>query len=130
MSLDVDLIEGDPVVVPCKHERCQDCYGTGTVTEGTSLVFESNITHNLNKMADAAGIYKHLWRPEEIGIEFARDLIVPLSDGLARLQTEASFFDQFDAPNGWGRRADLVRFVSEYLAACRKYPNARVRASR
>lgn len=31
-------------------------------------VFWANITHNLGRMADEAGIYKHLWRPEEIGM--------------------------------------------------------------
>ena len=30
--------------------------------------YSANITHNLGKMAEEAGIYKHLWRPEEIGI--------------------------------------------------------------
>ena len=33
------------------------------------LVFEANVTHNLNRMAEAAGFYKEVWRPEEIGIE-------------------------------------------------------------
>src|SRR6266496_3980933 len=41
-----------------------------------------NITHNLNTMADAAGIYKHLWRPEELGITKAGELIAPLAAGL------------------------------------------------
>jgi signal transduction histidine kinase len=34
-----------------------------------NVLFVSNITHNLNIMADKAGIYQHLWRPEEIGIK-------------------------------------------------------------
>lgn len=29
-----------------------------------TCIFSANITHNLNAMAEAAGIYKHLWRPE------------------------------------------------------------------
>ena len=29
-------------------------------------VFTANITHNLTKMADSVGVYKALWRPEEI----------------------------------------------------------------
>lgn len=48
-------------------------------------VFGSNITHNLGEMAEEAGIYKHLWRPEEIGITKADQLIAPLREGLARL---------------------------------------------
>lgn len=31
-------------------------------------VFSANITHNLGAMAEAAGIYRHLWRPEEVGV--------------------------------------------------------------
>lgn len=38
-------------------------------------VFSSNITHNLNAMAEAAGIYRQIWRPEEIGIKTAVELI-------------------------------------------------------
>ena len=34
----------------------------------TNEVYSANITHNLNTMADEAGIYKHLWRPDEIKI--------------------------------------------------------------
>ena len=45
-------------------------------------VFTSNITHNLGKMAEAAGIYKHLWCPEEIGITKAKQLIQPLKKDL------------------------------------------------
>lgn len=41
-----------------------------------TTIYEDSITHNLNKMADCAGIYQHLWRPEEIGISCkAQDLI-------------------------------------------------------
>jgi hypothetical protein len=38
-------------------------------------VYSDNITHNLGEMADAAGIYKALWRPEEIGITKAAELV-------------------------------------------------------
>lgn len=33
-------------------------------------VFNRGITHNLNKMAEAVGIYKHLWRPEEYCVKY------------------------------------------------------------
>ena len=56
--------------------------GKWTSTE----VYSANITHNLNKMADAAGIYKHLWQPTENGIIYAEQLIAPLTEGLANLR--------------------------------------------
>lgn len=31
-------------------------------------LFEWNITHNLGKMANEAGIYQHMWGPEELDI--------------------------------------------------------------
>ncbi len=41
----------------------------------SDVVFEYNITHNLGVMADAAGIYEALWRPEEIKAIVAKDNI-------------------------------------------------------
>lgn len=96
----------------------------------TRELFSRNITHNLGKMADAAGIYKHLWQPEEIGITQARQLIEPLTEGLSRLESNPETFKAHNPPNGWGDYNGLVRFVREYLAACREHPEAEVSASR
>ncbi len=49
-------------------------------------LFDMSITHNLGNMADSAGIYRHIWRPEEIGIDKASQLIVPLETGLLELK--------------------------------------------
>ena len=89
-------------------------------------VFSANITHNLNKMADAAGIYKHLWRPEEIGITKAGQLIEPLRRGLADLKARPEHYERFNPGNGWGSYAALVKFVEEYVAACEQHPDADV----
>lgn len=93
-------------------------------------IYDANITHNLNKMAEAAGIYKHLWRPEEIGITKAAQLIEPLTAGLADLKARPEFFATFDAENGWGKYPGLVRFVEAYLPACIADPDAGVEVSR
>lgn len=95
-----------------------------------TTVFEANITHALDAMAQAAGIYGCLWRPEEVGITKASQLIEPLTQGLARLRAEPAKFKAFDPPNGWGAYGNLVAFVREYLAACKDNPDADVRASR
>ena len=89
-------------------------------------VFSANITHNLNKMADEAGIYKHLWRPEEIGITKAGQLIEPLRRGLADLRAQPERYERFNPENGWGSYATLVRFVEAYVAACEQHPDADV----
>lgn len=93
-------------------------------------VYDANITHNLNKMAEAAGIYKHLWRPDEIGVTKACELIEPLTAGLADLKARPEHFEQFNAPNGWGMYKHFVPFVEKYLAACIENPDANVRVWR
>lgn len=93
-------------------------------------VYEANITHNLNTMAAAAGIYKHLWRPDELGITKARELIEPLRVGLALLQSDRERFEKFNASNGWGLYEHFVPWVRKYLAACEEYPDANVSVSR
>lgn len=93
-------------------------------------VYCANITHNLRAMAEAAGIYKELWRPEEIGIEKASQLIQPLSTGLEKLKENPKKIEEYNAKNGWGLYEHFVPFVEEYLNACIENPDAIVSASR
>ena len=98
--------------------------------EETDTLYSANITHNLGEMADKARLYMPLWRPEEIGLTKAKDLIKPLTEGLALLQSHPEHFKEFNPPNGWGTYEILVGFVESYLAACREYPEARVETDR
>lgn len=100
-----------------------------TQTQPTQ-VFEANITHNLGKMAENAGIYKYLWRPEEIGIKFAYQLIQPLEEGLALMKSDPERFKAFDADNGWGLYEHFVPWIEKYIDACNENPGATVDASR
>ena len=118
MSLDVTLFYRKPACAHCGRE------------EETTEAYSSNITHNLNKMAEAAGIYKHLWRPEELGITKAAELIEPLRAGLALLKSDPKRFKKFDAPNGWGLYVHFVPFVEDYLRACEENQDAEVDACR
>lgn len=76
-----------------------DVWLSKEVTE-TKEVFSANITHNLTAMAEAAGIYKHLWRPEELGIAKAAGLVEPLTAGLTRLLAEPDKFKALNPANG------------------------------
>jgi hypothetical protein len=125
MSLDVSL-NGKTYNVPC---TCREC-GHEHEREETENFFSANITHNLGGMAEAAGIYKHLWRPEEIGITKAEQLIEPLKDGIALMESDPERFKKFNAPNGWGMYEHFMPWLREYLAACKKYPNATIEVSR
>lgn len=93
-------------------------------------VYASNVTHNLGAMANEAGIYKHLWRPEELEITKAEQLIQPLTDGLALLRADPARFEKHNPPNGWGSYRTFVPFVEMYLEACKANPDAAIRISR
>ncbi len=94
------------------------------------IIYTANITHNLVPMANAAGVFLQLWRPETIGIKEARQLIWPLRDAIARLQTNPEHFWQFNPANGWGSYNVLVTFIRDYLQACEQFPDATVSVSR
>ena len=96
----------------------------------TNEVYSANITHNLGGMAEAAGIYMHLWRPEEIGITHAMQLVAPLAEGLARLKESPETYIQYNSPNGWGLYEHFVPFVENYLMACIANSRSTVRVSR
>ena len=93
-------------------------------------VYDANITHNLGKMAAAAGIYEALWRPEEIGVTKAEQLIPLLREGLEKLKAAPAHYEQFNAANGWGLYEHFVPFVENYLSACIEHPDAEVSVSR
>jgi hypothetical protein len=93
-------------------------------------VCDVNITHNLGEMAEAAGIYYALWRPEEKGYILAKDIISVLEEGLKKLKKSPKKYKKFDSPNGWGLYEHFVPFVEEVLSACKQYPNAEIRVSR
>lgn len=95
-------------------------------------VYSANITHNLGKMASAVSdfFYKAMWRPEELNAVYAQDIIHDLRSGTSRLVTSPIYYKQFDAPNGWGSYDNLVAFAINYIEACQKYPNAKVKVWR
>lgn len=96
----------------------------------TLEVFAANITHNLGTMADAAGIYMHLWRPDEIGITKASQLIEPLRAGLKRMEDDPDRFVALNPKNGWGSYKGFLPWIRNYIVACEANPNADVNVSR
>jgi hypothetical protein len=93
-------------------------------------LYSCNITHNLGKMADANGIYYHLWRPDEIDMEFAHQIEPTLTTGVAHLATNKGFYEQFNSPNGWGMYDHFLIFCVNYLKAVREHPSAKIEISR
>ena len=147
MSLDVELVggnsrvevekiyireDGETVAITPEEwaERYPDRAPVVAPATETKVLYWANITHNLSKMANQAGLYTALWRPEEAGFETAKDITGILEEGLTRLKRDPDFFRVYNPPNGWGNYDGLVRFVENYLEACRKYPDAKIRAYR
>lgn len=121
MSLDVYLNGSE-------RHTCTACGHVDSI-EG-ERVYRANITHNLIEMAREAGIYEHLWRPEEIGITTAGQLIEPLRAAVKLLRSDPGRFRPFSPENGWGDYDGLIRFVAGYLYACEATPYALVSVSR
>ena len=124
MSLDVMLYG------PEAETECECQCGHKHTKKVRECLYDANITHNLNTMAGEAGIYEQLWRPDEIGVTKASQLIEPLKVGLELLESDKKRFEAFNPENGWGSYEGLVRYVREYLEACREYPDANVEVSR
>lgn len=150
MSLDIDLVMNDELAVLSSGIFVRENGATKEITEqewrerypdrdpvrhiplesDSHIVFSANITHNLNEMAKEVGIYKELWRPEELGFTKAGELIDRLDIGLFLLRNEPERYKAFNPDNGWGDYEELVEFVENYLVACRRYPEAEIRVSR
>lgn len=93
-------------------------------------VYWSNITHNLNKMAEGCGVYYACWRPDEINCNRAKHIAPMLESGIRLLKEYPDFYKQFDAPNGWGLYIHFLPWLENYYAACLQYPEAKIRVSR
>lgn len=96
------------------------------------VVFDANITHNLGKMAQMAGLYTIMWRPEEwdTSIDEARDLVRPLTRGIQNLVDRQDEMMEFNPENGWGNYDNLLDTACDYLIACLRYPRAEIGISR
>ena len=113
MSLDVYL---------CPN-KCPHC---GRSDEG----FSANITHNLGRMASSAGLYEYVWRPEEVEITKAGELIHALRVGITCMENNPEVFKKLDDPNGWGTYEQFLPWLKKYLNACTQFPEAEILISR
>jgi hypothetical protein len=113
MSLDVDLM----------------------ITMPTS-VYSGNVTHNLGPMArevklsNGLTLYDILWRPEEHGLYFAREISELLDEGWNILLSDPEKYKRYNPENGWGSYEGLCDFVYKYRNACWDNPQAELSVSR
>lgn len=94
------------------------------------VVWERSITHNLNKMAQKAGLYEVMWYPDKLEIKTANQAIKYLEKGLKYLKQNKNQLKKYEPENGWGTYDNLVEFVAEYLSNCRQYPDSQIYITR
>lgn len=124
-------------------------YDMETFAPENEELYCANITHNLGKMADKAGIYDALWRPyrlhkdykhyniyeDEISFEesvtiYAKDIVKIVEKGLKKLINKPDYYAKFNSPNGWGTYENFVPWVEKYLEALKQYPESKVLVDR
>lgn len=93
-------------------------------------MWSANMTHNLNKIAIEAGVYECLWRPDEIGVKYARDNISNLRFALGIFYSKYDELKKLNPSNGWGDIDGLIEVAQEFLKACMEYPNAIIECDR
>lgn len=93
-------------------------------------VYTGNITHNLERMADAAGLYQVLWRPEEIGVKLGAEAVPLLRAGIFWLENHEEEARHLNPSNGWGSYDGLLGFARQTLKACEEYPDGEISVSR
>jgi len=95
-----------------------------------NYVYERNVTNNYVQIASEVGLFYPIWRPVEVGIKKANQLIPLLEEGLTLLFTPPlDKFRELEPSMGWGTYEHFTEFIQEYLAACKEYPNTEVCAS-
>jgi hypothetical protein len=109
-----------------------DVYLTTETTAGGSEprrehLYERNITHNMSKMWNKAGVWDALY--ESHGKQ-AKDIIATLENGVADMAMKKGEYLPLNPENGWGSYEGALDFLSDYLAACKEYPLATIGVSR
>ncbi len=98
---------------------------------------DTNITHNLNKIAQELCFYEILWRPEETVGLFknpsrirASEILPYYREALATILEEGDTVKHLLPINGWGTLDCFNRVLTSCINACIKYPDSIIVISR
>lgn len=86
-------------------------------------VHHTNVTHNLGRMAKAAGLYECMWEAKG---KSAEELIEPLEKGIAYMREHYAEMEELNPPNGWGSYLGLLEAAEALLRCCRENEDATV----
>lgn len=120
MSLDIYLYSP-------KELKCE-CGKVHSIN--SELLYSANITHNLNQMADKAGIYEALWNGEENGIKTGKQLADILNPAIRDMDLNPGKYRPFNASNGWGTYEVFVPWLEELRDRCVMYPDCLIEISK
>jgi hypothetical protein len=119
----IDDLYNQRRVIGEELERLEDDYEEAKLAS-------HNVTHNLNKMAEAVGLSEILWHPEEIGITSASQMIIPIEKAIKELEANPDKYKTYNPPNGWGNFDIFVSFCKSVLRTCQENPDAVIEAGR
>lgn len=125
MSLDVHINFKEPRM---SNYFLEHPYSYGFLTDGDKDNFTEescwwgNITHNLGEMASNipvgdSTLYMACWRPEEIGIKTAGELLPLIIEGLHYMIDHRKELEKYNSPNGWGTYNGFMKFLLNYKQA-------------
>lgn len=121
MSLDIYLYQTEP---------CPHCGGE-IIGDAIEYGGEFNITHNLTKMADEAGIYYAIWRPEELfKVPKCKDVLDIIKEGYKKMLDDPERYKKFNPSNGWGNYSGFCEWIEKLISAYEENPEAVIRCSR
>ena len=126
MSLDIYLTSATEEISDC---QC-DCCGNNHQKKCFPIIERFNLTHNLTSMAVESGVYTCVWRPEELDITKASEMIVFLKYGIDKLKSDPQKFMKYNPSNGFGSYENLLDTLVNYLLACEQNPTATISVSR
>lgn len=125
MSLDFYIHSSDRVTVeqgPCPH-----CGQAMPAQTEEPMLFSANITHNLYRMWQEAGVHNVLY--ESHG-KRAAEIRETIAEGVAAMACEPERFRTFDASNRWGTYENALPWLRSVLSACTEYPDGVIRISK
>ena len=123
MSLDLYIESRGEIEQACACSTCGNEHGFKRRQD----YFSSNITHNLSKMFDEAGVDDILWHGDG---RVAGSVVDRLREAERIMLDDPPRFQKHNPENGWGDYEGALRFLRAVIEACVANPEGVIRCSR
>lgn len=97
--------------------------------ESLGRVFALDFDYDFREIILISTLMDILWNPEVLGIKYAVDLILPLTEGLKYIKNN---IDKFSKLSHWSqnRLSKFIAMITEYRDACEGHPFAQIQVIR